>query len=73
MVKVVVSAEVISVEDLGFGVLSEEGVGAGVGYRIAYADGDRVEIEADVTLSLGVGRDGRQSENDDSGKVPKLH
>ena len=43
--EVVVAAEVVAIEDLGGGVLAEEGVWAGVGVGVADANGDGVEIE----------------------------
>ena len=67
--EVVVAAEVVAVKDLRGGVLAEEGVGAGVGRRVADADGDGVEIEA----NLGAGRKGRQGEHGDCGNAAKLH
>src|ERR1700761_9045281 len=77
VIEVIGPAYVVAVEDLGEGVLAEEGIGTAIRYGVADADGNGVEIEADITLVrflfLGVGRDGRQSENDDSCKVPKLH
>jgi hypothetical protein len=71
--EVVETTEAVAIEDLGGGVLAEEGVWAGVGVGVADANGDGVEIEADVTLTLGLGRDGRESENSDCGNAAKLH
>lgn len=60
VVEVVVSADVDTVEDVGFGVLSKESEWTRIGLGVAYADGDRVDIKA----NLSVGRKGRQREAD---------
>ena len=69
VVEVVVAADIHAPEHAARGGGADEGEVARIQRRVADVSGDGVDVEAD----LGVGRDGRQSEKDDCGKVPELH
>jgi hypothetical protein len=69
MGEVVVAAEVDPTEDLGCLTVTEEGEGPGIGFAVADAANDGVEVKADLSVSSN----GRKGQSQGWNKKPQFH